>query len=77
MGDDRAEGSSAIGDRGHASMPLIPDFAGTPVCIFESSKLEDSYVGDLMYLATLRLFSSWTEADYIKKLRNPFRTATS
>ena len=45
MGDGGTEGSSAIGDRGHASMPLIPDFAGTPVCIFESSKLECLYVG--------------------------------
>ena len=35
---------SGIGDGGQASMSLIPDFAGTQVSIFESSKLECLYV---------------------------------
>ena len=45
MGDGGPEGSSAIGDGGQASMSLLPDFAGTQVRIFESSKLEYLYVG--------------------------------
>ena len=45
MGDGGPEGSSAIGDGGQASMSLLPDFAGTQVHIFESSKLEYLYVG--------------------------------
>ena len=45
VGDGGTEGLSAIGDGGHASMPLIPDFAGTQVRIFESSKLDCLYVG--------------------------------
>ena len=27
----------------------MPDVVGTHVCIFESSQLEDSYVGNLLY----------------------------
>ena len=43
-GDGGTEGSSAIGDGGYASMSLIPDFAGTQIRIFESSKLECLYL---------------------------------
>ena len=50
MGDGRAEESSAIGDRGQAAISLMPDVDGTHVCIFESSQLECSYVGDLLYM---------------------------
>ena len=49
MGDGRAEGSSAIGDRGRKAVSLMPDIDGTHVCIFGSSQLEDSCVGDLLY----------------------------
>ena len=45
MGDGRAEGSSAIRDRGKAVISLTPDIDGTHVHIFESSQLEGSYVG--------------------------------
>ena len=49
MGDGRAEGSSAIGDGGQAASSLMPDIVGMHVHIFESSQLESSYVGDLLY----------------------------
>ena len=48
MGDGKAEGSSAIGDRGQAAISLIPDTDGTHLEIFESSQLEGSNVGDLL-----------------------------
>ena len=48
MGDGRGEGSSAIGDGGQAAMSLTPDVDGMHICIFESSQLEGSYVGDLL-----------------------------
>ena len=48
MGDGRAEGSSAIGDRGQDAISLTPDVDGTHVHIFESSQLEGLYVGDLL-----------------------------
>ena len=41
MGDGRAEGSLAIGDRGQAAGSL-PDVDGPHVCIFESLQLEGS-----------------------------------
>ena len=50
-GDGAAEGSSARGDGGQAARSLTPDVDGSllehklHVCIFESSKLEGSYVG--------------------------------
>ena len=50
MGDGRAEGSSAIGDRGQAAVSLMPDVDGMHVHIFESSQLEGLCVGDLLYL---------------------------
>ena len=43
MGDGRAEGSSAIGDRGQAAISLTPAIDGTHVRISESS-----HVGDLL-----------------------------
>ena len=49
MGDSRAEGSSATGDGGQAAISLTPDTDGMHVRIFESSQLEGSYVGDLLY----------------------------
>ena len=48
MGDGRAEGLSAIGDEGQASISLTPDVDGMHVYIFESSQLEGLYVGDLL-----------------------------
>ena len=48
MGDGRAEGSSAIGDGGQATISFTPDVDGTRVPIFESSQLEGSSVGDLL-----------------------------
>ena len=48
MGDDRAEGASAIGDGGQAAVSLMPDVDGTHVHIFESSQLEGLYVEDLL-----------------------------
>ena len=48
MGDDRAEGLSTVGDGEQAATSLMPDTNGTHIHIFESSKLEDSYVGDLL-----------------------------
>ena len=48
MRNCRAEGLSAIGDGGHTTISLTPDFDGMHVCIFESSQLEGSYVGDLL-----------------------------
>ena len=48
---------SAIGDGGQAAIVLMPDTDGTHVHIFESSQLEDSYVGDLLYSSRLALGS--------------------
>ena len=58
MGDGRAEGSSAIGDRGQAAISLTPDVDGMHVRIFESSQLEGMYAGDLLYWFLLLLRSS-------------------
>ena len=49
VGDGRAEGSSAIGDGAQSAISLTPDVDGMRVRIFESSQLEGSYVGDLLY----------------------------
>ena len=49
MGDGRAERSSAIGDGGQTAISLTPDVDETHICIFESSQLEGSYVGDLLF----------------------------
>ena len=51
MGDGRAEGSSAIGDGRQATRSLMPDVDGMHVHISESSHLEGSYVGDLLYIS--------------------------
>ena len=64
MGDGRAEGSSAIGDGGlqfHSLLTLmaqvlVPCWNQMHICIFESSKIEGSYVGDLLYLDLLPIF---------------------
>ena len=48
MGDGGADASSAVGDGGQTAISLMPDVDGTQVRIFESLKLEGSYVGDLL-----------------------------
>ena len=55
VGDGRAEESSATGDGGQAAISLTPDVDGTHVCIFESSQLWGSYVGDLLYISQYRI----------------------
>ena len=40
MGDGRAEGSSAIGDRGQTAILFTPDIDGTHVQIFDSSHFQ-------------------------------------
>ena len=50
------KGSSAIGDRGQATISLTPDVDGLHFRIFESSKLERSYLVDLLY-------SMWSSAN--------------
>ena len=47
VGNDRAKGSSEIGDGGQAEILLIPDVDRTHIRILESSQLKGSYVGDL------------------------------
>ena len=54
--DGRAEELSAKGDGGQAAISFIPDTDGTYVCIFKSSHLEGSHVGDLLYLLTQASF---------------------
>ena len=49
MGDGRAEGSSAIGDREQATISLMPEVDGTHFCIFQSSQLEGLHVEELLY----------------------------
>jgi len=51
VGGGRAEGSSAIRDRGNG-ISLMPDVDATHVHIFESSRLESLYVGDSLGWAT-------------------------
>ena len=53
MGDDRAEGSLAIGDGGQAAISLTSDVGGTHVRIFEGLQLESSYVGNSVKLLIL------------------------
>ena len=40
VGEGRAEGSSAVGYGGQAAFSLTPDADGTPVRIFDGSRLE-------------------------------------
>ena len=47
MGDGRAEGLPATGDRGQAAISLMSDADGMHIHIFGSSQLEGSYVGGL------------------------------
>ena len=44
----RAAGPLAVGDRGQAAVLLMRDGFGILICIFESSQLEGSYIGDLL-----------------------------
>ena len=53
MGNGRAERSSAIGDGGQAARSFMSEVDGKHVHIFESSQLEGSYVGNLLYLHPL------------------------
>ena len=46
VGDGGAEGPSATGDGGQASVSVMLDADGMHIRIFESSKLGGSYVGD-------------------------------
>ena len=45
MGNDRPEGSPAIGNRGKAAVSLMPDVDGTHVCILQSQQFEGLYQG--------------------------------
>ena len=45
-----AGGSSATGDGGQATVSLMSDDEGMQVHVFESLRLEGSYVGDLLYI---------------------------
>ena len=56
MGDGRVEGSSAIEDEGQTAVSLMPYDDGTQICIFESSQLEGSYVGDLLHSPILTTY---------------------
>ena len=49
MGDGRVEGSSAIGDGGQTAVSFMTHVDGMHIPIFESSHLEGSYVGNLLY----------------------------
>ena len=40
MEDGRTEGSSVIGDRGHAVVSPMPDIVGMESCIFGNSQLK-------------------------------------
>ena len=46
MGDSRAEGFSAIGDGGQASISLTPEAGG---CILENMQIVGFYIGNLLY----------------------------
>ena len=50
MGARRTEGSSAVEDGGQAAISPMPDVDETLVHVFEISKLEGLYAGDLLYL---------------------------
>ena len=47
VGGGRAEGPSATGDEGQATMSLTPDIDGTCISIFESLHIEGSYIAGL------------------------------
>ena len=48
--DGRTEGSPATGDGGQAATSLMPDVDRTHIPIFESSKCDGLYVGNLLML---------------------------
>ena len=56
MGDGGAEGLSTTGVKGQAAVSLRPAIDGTRIQIFESLKLEGSYVGDSLY----KVFSTFS-----------------
>ena len=57
VGNGRAEGSSAIGDRGQTAVSLMPN-PGTHVHIFESLQLEALYVGSFLYSQAIATVSA-------------------
>ena len=65
MGDGRAEGLSATGDRGQAAISLTRDTEGTHIRILESSQLEGSYVGDLL------TFANYSQLQCMLYIRSP------
>ena len=56
MRDGRVKGSSLIGETGQAASSLIPDVDGMHIHIFESSQLEGSQVGDLLFFHSTLIF---------------------
>lgn len=69
----RTEGSSARGDGGRDAISLMPNLDGMHIPIFESSHLEDSYVGDLPYpnwvdAGPLHIYSLLISLSYLQAL---------
>ena len=69
MGDDRAEGLSVTEDGGQAAISLTPGIDGTHIRILESSQLEGSYVGSLLYRSFCLLPYSEPAHDFLSCLR--------
>ena len=61
VGNGRAEGSSAIGDRGHAAVSLTPDVDRTHICSCGSSQLVDTDVGGLLYVVWVHIILQFLE----------------
>ena len=55
-GDGRAGGPSATGDGGQAAVSLMPDTDGKHVRLFESSQLEGSCRGLIVYVLNIFFF---------------------
>ena len=53
MGDGRAEGSSAIGDRRQTAISLMPDIDAMHVHIFGSLQLEGLYIRGLLHFISV------------------------
>ena len=75
MGARRAEGSSAVEDGGQAAISPMPDVDETLVHVFEISKLEGLYAGDLLYFSATTLIKLFSEGTFLlplgKKLGRP------
>ena len=61
MGNDRAKGSSEIGDGGQAEILLIPDVDRTHICSCGSSQLVDTDVGGLLYVVWVHIILQFLE----------------